>query len=329
GLFAGSLTGTGGFTKAGGGTFTLSGNNSYSGATSVTGGTLTAGSLNAFGAGGPLLLGAGTTADLNGFNQTVGSLAGTGSLLLGGGAFLTVGNDNSSTAFGGTISGSGGLIKAGSGVLSLTGATSNTGGLQVLGGTLLGNTSSLLGNILNNATVVFDQGSNGTYSGTMSGSGALVKNGAGALTLTGPNTYSGGTFINAGSLIGTTNSVRGFILNNAALTLDQSFDGAFNGLIAGTGTVTKLGTGNVTFGSTNTYTGLTTVGQGTLTINGGLPGSVSVGTQATLSGTGTIVGNVTVGGRLFVPSPTATPALTARAVRAINGAGVSALQPFA
>src|SRR5262249_17505407 len=154
-------------------------------------------------------------------------------------------------SFGGTISGSGGLTKVGSGSLSLGGTNTFTGGINVLGGSLFGNTSSLVGNILNNGIVVFDQGSNGTYAGSMTGTRSLTKLGAGTLTLTGINTYSGGTLISAGGLIGTTSSLQGFIVNNGALTFDQATNGIFSGIISGIGTVTKLGSGNVTFTGLN------------------------------------------------------------------------------
>jgi autotransporter-associated beta strand protein len=325
---AGSISGAGGFTKTGAGTITLAGSNSYGGPTNVVGGTLRAGSGSVFTSNGALALGAGATIDLNGFSQSAGSLTGTGSLLLTNGAFLTLGGDNSSTAFGGSISGSGGLVKIGSGSLSLLGAGSYTGGIRLLGGSLLGNSDSIRGDILNNGVVAFDQGSAGTYAGSMSGSGALVKNGGGTLTLSGLNSYSGGTFINAGGLTGTTTSLQGAILDNASLTFDQGFNGLFSGLIGGTGTVTKLGAGNVTFGSGQSYTGLTTVGQGTLTLaNTGLPGSVNVGTQATLAGTGTVGGNLTLGGKLSLPALTA--AAGGASVSGFNRSRTAAILPFA
>ena len=93
----------------------------------------------------------------------------------------------------GARSGTGGLIKSGTGTLTLSGANTYSGGTTVSAGTLQGNTTSLQGGIVNNAAVIFNQTAAGTYAGAMSGTGSLTKIGAGTLTLSGANTYSGGT----------------------------------------------------------------------------------------------------------------------------------------
>ena len=219
----------------------LAGTNTYAGATTVSAGTLRTSTSNAFGNGNPLLIGAGATVDLNGFSQSVGSIGGSGDILLGNGT-LTTGADGTSGLFGGTIAGGGALVKAGGGTLVLTGANTYSGGTSVLSGALVGNTTSLQGNIVNDGTVQFDPGANGSYTGSMSGSGVLAKTGAGILTLTGSNTNSGGTSINGGSIVGTTSSLRGLIVNNAQLTFGGPSDGVFGGTLAGTGSLLKTGT---------------------------------------------------------------------------------------
>jgi autotransporter-associated beta strand protein len=76
------------------------------------------------------------TLDLNGFSETIGSLNGTGAVLLGNGK-LVVGNDNTSTTYGGLISGVGGSIqKVGNGTLILTADNTYTGPTTVTGGLL-------------------------------------------------------------------------------------------------------------------------------------------------------------------------------------------------
>ena len=92
-------------------------------------------------------------------------------------------------------------------------------------GTLRGNTASLQGPIANNTTVVFDQATDGSYAGTVSGAGSLVKTGAGVLTLGNAQSYSGGTTVSAGTLRGNTASLQRPIVNNAAVTFDQAVDG--------------------------------------------------------------------------------------------------------
>ena len=123
---SGAISGPGGLSKIGAGTLTLSGQSTYTGATGVNAGTLQAGAVNAFSPFSAFTVASGATLDLASFNQTIGSLAGTGGVTLGS-ATLTTGNDNTSTIFSGTISGTGGLTKIGSGMLLLTGANTYAG----------------------------------------------------------------------------------------------------------------------------------------------------------------------------------------------------------
>ena len=118
------------------------------------------------------------------------------------------------------MSGTGSLTKNNAGTLILTGAHTYSGGTAVNGGTLQGSTASLQGNIVNNASVVFDQNTDGTYAAAMSGSGALTKLGAGNLTIGGVNTFSGPTAVNAGTL-----TVLGSMTSNLALASGTTLTG--------------------------------------------------------------------------------------------------------
>ena len=163
--------------------------------------------------------------------------ANNGQLLFGGtidlASFTLTATGVNNTAMTGVISGTGGaLTKTGTGTLSLTGTNSYTGGTTVSGGTLQGSSISLQGNILNNATVVFDQASSGTYAGVMSGSGSLTKQNVGTLTLSGVNTYSGNTTVAVGTLqLGASNALG----SSSDLTLNASstmaLDGAYSVLV--------------------------------------------------------------------------------------------------
>ena len=263
GTFSGDISGTGSFAKTGAGVLTLSGNNSYTGTTTLSSGTLKAGAAQVLGTNSAVSLAAATTLDLNGFDQTVGSLSGTGNVSLGTAA-LSVGGDNSSTAYGGSMSGSGSLTKTGSGTLTLTGSNSYTGGTTIAGGTLVGNSDSLTGNIANNAALTFNQTAAGTYTGNITGTGSLTKTGSGTLTLTGANSYAGGTTVSGGTLAGNTASLTGDITNNAALAFNQTADGTYAGNIGGTGSFTKTSSGTLTLSGSNSYTGGTTVSAGEL-----------------------------------------------------------------
>jgi autotransporter-associated beta strand protein len=79
-------------------------------------------------------VGTGSTFDLGGFSETIGALAGGGTVALGAGA-LTFG-DGTNTAFSGGITGAGRVTKAGSGTITLSGTASHTGGTTISAGTL-------------------------------------------------------------------------------------------------------------------------------------------------------------------------------------------------
>ncbi len=293
--FAGNVGGSGGIFKTGSGTLALSGNNTFTGGLTVESGRLAVSSDASLGASnGTLTMGGAGGATLA---ISSGNFTSTRPIVLGSGGVVvdTIGGATNAV-LGGNISGGGGLTKVGSGTLALTGALTFGGPLQIQGGTLKTN-QNLQGNIINNGAVNFDSPTNGTYAGVMSGSGLLLKNGAGALTLSGANTYSGGTLVSGGTLIGNTTSLRGLIVTDAGLAFNQvaAGTGLFNGTVAGTGALAKLGAGTLTLTGVNPFTGQTTVGQGTLVLNGIIGGNVTVAPQAVFRLNGSVLGNVNVG----------------------------------
>ncbi|MEI6809974.1 MAG: autotransporter-associated beta strand repeat-containing protein, partial [bacterium] len=144
-------------------------------------------------------------------------------------------------------------------------------------------------------------------SGQISGVGVLTKSGTGSLTLTGTNTYTGATTISSGALtvgeagqLGSGNYVAR-IINSGAFTYASTATQTLSGVISGTGAMTQGGTGTLILSGANTYTGVTTISNGTLQVNGSTTGTVTiVKTGAILGGSGTVFGEVTVesGGHL-------------------------------
>ncbi len=201
------------------------------------------------------------------------------------------------------MDGTGVLTKTGNGTLVLTGANNYSGGTTVGAGTLQGNTTSLQGNITNNAVVNFDQAANGTYSGAMDGTGVLTKTGNGTLVLTGANNYSGGTTVGAGTLQGNTTSLQGNITNNAVVTFDQGTTGTYAGVMSGNGAFNKIGNGNLILtGNSNTYTGATNVNGGTLSMNGSMTGfNITVNNGGTLGGNGAVGNTLIAAGGVLAP----------------------------
>jgi autotransporter-associated beta strand protein len=132
--FDGLITGSINLVKAGSGTFSLGAVSNYAGSTAVQAGTLAVGIDNAYPPN-PCTVALGATFDVNFHNETLGSLAGAGSVLLTD-PTLTTGADNTSTTFSGSISGAGDLTKVGTGTFTLSGANTYTGQTTVLAGTL-------------------------------------------------------------------------------------------------------------------------------------------------------------------------------------------------
>jgi fibronectin-binding autotransporter adhesin len=269
--YSGVISGSGGLTKGGAGTLTLSGANTYSGTTTVNAGVLQAGAANSFSPKSAVLTNGGTL-DLNGFNQTIAGLssgtdsqenitpATAGAVTLGTGT-LTV-NESRIFIYGGVISGSGGLTITGSGNLGLLAPQTYTGPTTVNGGTL-GLGINQIGGV---GSIASSSGLNLAVSGAtfdISGSRAdqTIKD------LTGV----------AGSSI---------VLGGSTLTAGTANSTTFSGVISGSGGFSKVGTGTLILGGSNTYSGLTTVNAGVL--SGGAsnvfsPNSiVSVASGATL-----------------------------------------------
>ena len=190
-----SSTGTSGFIKIGSGTFTLSGANTYTGSTTVNAGVLSVSGGSAIGNTSAVTVASGATLELAA-SETIGSLAGAGTVSLGS-YTLTAGGNDTSTSFSGTIGGNGGLTKLGTGTFTLSGANTYNGATTVSAGTMLvtgalGATSSL--NVNTGATLggtgsIF--AANSTNSTQLNNGSTLapgvvgINDGAGALTING------------------------------------------------------------------------------------------------------------------------------------------------
>jgi autotransporter-associated beta strand protein len=292
GTFSGNISGTGSLTKSGNGDVTLSGNNSYSGSTTINAGTLTLGSGNGIGSSSAVTIAGGTLAVGN-QSQTVGTLSMSsgglsivsGNLTLGSGSSITGGTLSFDSAPAGRVN-TNGTLTLGNSTFIYNHSVASTQGI-VLSGNISVNSSATAdftnsgagsGRItLGAAARVFDIGTSanmnvGWIIASTSTAGTLTKNGTGVLTLSGNNTYTGTTRINAGTLEITGSGRLGggtyaaAISNNGSFIIGSNNNQTLSGIISGTGSLTKNGSGVLTLSGNSTYSGDTVINTGTLQI---------------------------------------------------------------
>ena len=283
-------------------------------------------------------LGPAITADGGALEAELNPVTVTAPISLGANG-LTVQGDTQPLTLAGSIGGSGGLTKNGAAELDLTAANTYAGGTALNAGTLGVGDNAALGTgalavngpstvvslnpggvTLPNAVVLGSSlavaGANPLgIAGPITGPGNLVKGGTGELTLSGANTYAGGTDLNGGTLTVQGNSALGtgdlFVsapatlrsagpaqatLNNTvnlASTLTAQTDGdlELDGAINGNGGLTKTGAGRLILNGTNGYAGPTTLDGGTLALGQSAAlgaGPVQVASSSTLAGAGSL-----------------------------------------
>ena len=283
-------TTTGALTKGMAGTLTLSGNNTYTGLTTINMGTLKLGAAGD-GTNSPLgtiaagtVVGADTTLDLNGYTLSTAeplTLNGTG--ISSGGALM---NSGAAATYSGliTLGSTGVSIVGGTGTIALSNAGTITGSgyALTLGGAQGGSITSIIGTV----------------------AGTLTKADAGTWTLSGTNTYTGGTTLSAGTLninsataLGTgTFTINGGIIDNTstgAITLTNNNAQTWGSSFTFTGTNDlDMGTGAVNM----TGSRIVTVNGGTLTVGGIISGSGSNLLNKQGNGALTLSGANTFGG---------------------------------
>ncbi|EDM1485955.1 fibronectin-binding autotransporter adhesin ShdA [Salmonella enterica subsp. enterica serovar Kentucky] len=156
------------------------------------------------------------------------------------------------------------LTKQGDGTLILSNTGNDYGDTVIDGGILAAKDAASLGTgdvtIAESATLALSQG---TLDNNVTGEGQIVKSGSDELIVTGDNNYSGGTTISGGTLtVDHADSLgSGDIDNSGVLKVGE---GELENTLSGSGSLVKTGTGELTLSGDNSYSGATTISDGTL-----------------------------------------------------------------
>lgn len=316
--------------KTGAFTQTLNGTNTYTGGTLINQGVLaiqTTSALPGWSTNGSYSVANGATLAVQNAvtDVNITSMLGTTNFQAGSiiGFDTSSANRTYAAILANTAQGALGLNKVGTNTLFLTNANTYTGStvittgtLQVGDGTDNGSIAST-GGITNNAALVFNVGAGDrAVSALISGTGSISQNGTGAITLSGPNTYSGGTIVNAGTLRAGSSQAFGVgsavtMGNVAGATLDLNGNNVSIGRLNGggaTGGTVAFGSSNLTItNASGTYSGNLT-GSGSLLLTGGsqtlgkasagYTGNVTISSGAvltTLANTSNVLGTNTAG----------------------------------
>jgi autotransporter-associated beta strand protein len=278
--------------------------------------------------------------NLNGQSNTVAQLnasSNTAQVTLGAGVLTIGGNSNLNSAYAGTIAGTGSLAKAGSGDLTLSNANSYSGGTAINAGVITISNNTALGS--GAATVT--SGANLQLTNSIAVANALNLNGTGPASngaveaTAGTNTLSGVITLqsaarlqaDAGATLNLTNNV-----SLGAYNLNVGGNGNSTivspGVISGAGgSVTKDGSGSLVLSGTNTYTGATTINDGTISVsalaNGGANSNLGASSNAAANlvlngGTLQYTGAAVSTDRLFTLGTTAGSTIDASGSGALN-----------
>jgi arabinan endo-1,5-alpha-L-arabinosidase len=252
--------------------------------------------------------------NINANNQTtdLGELGGAGGAFLGNGSGQSsnptwrIGAKNTTNTFAGTVvdSGTTSLTKIGTGTLILTGPNTYSGPTTISGGILQigagGNTGTLgAGNVTDSAMLIFNRYDNFVVSNTISGNGSLVQAGSGVLTLNAANTWSGATFVSAGTLA---------LTNSASLANSTNINLANGALFDVSGTTSHA---------------MTLIGGKMLSGDGFVNGGFTLASGATLAPGNNDLGALVFSNSLTLNSGSKTILNVSRDLRANNSVNVS------
>jgi len=315
-------------TQIGTGTLTLSGQNTYTGGTTVSNGTVAVTGKLANNANNRVTVNSNAFFEFGGSDVFGGHAANISTpIIINGGTVRNAGNVYNAL---GPITMNGGMLlstglNASGFAFSLKAPVTVNSNSTIAGPGITLGAASVNGttfNVTNGATLTVSSGLLNGPSSTWPTPqpSSLTKSGAGTMVLNGTNTYTGTTTISAGTLsVGGAGVLGGgnydgnieIVASNSTLVMGSTANQTLGGIISGAGALVKTNAGTLTItGSENSYTGTTTIADGTLVAEGshynfmdGGIGDYIVNSNGTLAGTGYISAAVTGNGTISPGSP--------------------------
>ena len=196
-----------------------------------------------------------------------------GLLQLGAASSGSVGAVTKSPIGTGSLALNGGTLSSGSGTARTLLNAVSVGGNVTLGNAVNDGKLTFSANIdLGGATRTLTTDSLVEFTSVVGGAGGIIKQGASKLSLSGENTYTGGTTISSGilqiGLGGTSGSVVGDIAVDGELIFNKTDSAVLSNTLTGTGVLTKNGAGTLILTTAaSAFSGTTTTSGGVLALS--------------------------------------------------------------
>ncbi|MDB6029359.1 MAG: autotransporter-associated beta strand repeat protein [Verrucomicrobiales bacterium] len=294
-----AISGAGALIKNNSASVSLNGGNTFSGGTILNAGQLSLGNDAALGSG-FITINSGVLAGVGGTRVMANSTVVGGNFAIGGANALTLSGtvdlgsstrlvtvtNSSTTTFSGAVVGAGGFTKDGTGLLQFSGGSANTysGNTVVNAGILSLAKSAGVNSVAGNVTI--GDGLGGTGADVLRLNNANQIPDAAMVTISASGLFDLNGFSESVATVSSASASSQVTLGAGTLTVGDAGNSTFAGIISGSGSLVKQGSGTLTLSSASTYSGSTTINVGKLALSSGA--SIASSTNYALSSGATL-----------------------------------------